>query len=137
MGLLSWWESHPRSGRNLTVIAILDVAFLLATLLALPYALNVWQVLANTLPNFYEPVFVQFIALLFGLPSRTGAGGSALLIGSQFLTLLTFHALIALLVGWLLRRKENVMLWRILNYCVLGLLLLCLHIAGAFLSYLW
>jgi hypothetical protein len=135
MKIIDWWESHPRDSRNIIVVLTLDTLLLAAVVFGVPYLHLWWYALTNTTPNLFYAMLNQLLAAIYGLAPDSQAGGTGLLLTSQYFSLLTYHLFIAFLVGFVLRKKENTTGWRITNYCLLAFLLVVLHLIGTFFAY--
>lgn len=129
MNLAERWHSQHRSIKNLTIVLLVDLVMLLGAVFSIPGLQLVWETLSGYLPNIYEPIFLQFIALIRGVnPATVVASGTVMTYCTAFLTLVTIHGLIGCGIGYLFQKMKPTLGWSVVNYLVLILILFLFHL---------
>ena len=137
MGIVEWWTTKSRSLRNSILVLLADVLLLLGALFAVPGLQFVWESLTETMPNLYEAIFLQLLALVRDAAPGSVVAPSVLIVYSTlFLSLLTVHLLIAYGIGYLMQRFHANPIWSLTNYVILGLVLGVFH-AVLILGHFW
>ena len=123
------WNSLSLIAKNCIIVLAADLLLLASGALSVPGLKQVWAVLTGYMPDLYQPVFLQFIALLRDTsPSMVVASGTALTFTTLFLTLVSFHVLAAVCVGFLFQKFSKGLTWKIANYVVFIFVLFFFHL---------
>lgn len=129
MNLAERWHEQKRTIKNLSVVLAVDLFLLLGAIFALPGLKATWMALTDYLPNIYEPIFLQLIAFVRGAsPGSVVASGPFVTFSTIFLTLFTFHGVLAYGIGHLFQKFKPSLGWSVVNYGVLILALFLLHL---------
>jgi hypothetical protein len=115
--------------KNCLAVAGVDVVLLACGVLGVPLVSAFWSSLTEYLPNFYEPFVLEFIAFLTdNSPSSVASAGDVVSLLTLFFTLLTVHLLVAFGIGKLFSKLSPNVGWSAVNYAVLAVILLAIHL---------
>lgn len=124
------WKGLSRAYQHAIVLAIADILFLIGALLHIRVLAMLWSALTSYLPNIYEPIFLQIVALVRDAsPGTMVASGLFISYSSAFLMLLTVHVLVGFGLGFLFDHTPRTLVWSFTSFFTLILVLFALHLS--------
>ena len=124
-----WWIGLSRAYQHAFAVAFFDSIIFVGMFLGVPLFHTLWSALTSFLPNIYEPIFLQLVALVRdAAPGAMVASGAFIAFSSTFLTLLTIHLLIGFGLGFLFDHAPRTLVWAFIGFFVMIAVLFVLHL---------
>lgn len=124
-----WWIGLSRAYQNAIALLAFNVLVLMGTLLGVHVFSALWSALTSYLPNIYEPIFLQLVAIVRGAsPGSVVASGIFISYSSTFLTLLSVHLVIGFGIGFLFDKVPRTLVFAFIDFFTLIIVLFALHL---------
>lgn len=128
MTLRAWWNGLSRAYQNAFALLVFDTVVLIGFLLGVPVLQAAWEAVTGYLPNIYDDIAMQLIALLRDMnPGSMIASSVILVTATMFLSLLSMHVVVGFGLGFLFDHTERTQIWSFVNYFTLILVLFVIH----------
>jgi hypothetical protein len=129
MRFAEWWHGLSRAYQNALTLLIVDCVLLVGALTRLRPLHLTWDAATWNLPNIYEAILLQLIALVRDVaPGASVASSVAVIYGTLLLSLLTMHVVVGFGIGFLFDKLPRTHAWTFVNYFVLIVVLLAVHV---------
>ncbi len=128
MRIVVWWNELSRAYQNAIVLFITDSLLLIGALVNLPFLHATWDALTEAIPNIFELIVMQAIALVRDVaPGAIVASPVLVVYGTVFLSLLCVHLVVGFGIGFLYDHTQRTVWWSFANFFTLIMVLFLIH----------
>lgn len=129
MRLAQWWNGLSRAYQNAFALLAFDCILLIGALTRIRPIHLTWDAATWNLPNIYEAILLQLIALVRDVaPGASVASSVAVIYGTMLMSLLTMHVVVGFGIGFLFDKLPRSHMWTFINFFVLIVVLLAVHV---------